>query len=73
MMSSLHRLSPVFRDYSSKYGGVAEVTSFRGKASPGHNAQTPAPAWERNCYSRARGSIAEICGAQRAKTDIEWF
>jgi hypothetical protein len=53
--------------------GRAEVTSFRGEALPGHNAQTPPTRPERNCYSRARGSIAEICGAQGAKTDIDWF
>jgi hypothetical protein len=49
------------------------ITSFRDKALPGHNAQTPDPAWERNCYSRARVSIAEICGARLVKTDIDWF
>jgi hypothetical protein len=57
----------------ARNSGQAEVTSFRGEALPGHNGQTPAVPPERNCYSRARGSIAEICGAQPAKTDIDWF
>jgi hypothetical protein len=38
-----------------------------------HKANSLAAGWARNCDLRTLGSIAEICDAQAAKTDIEWF
>ena len=74
VISSLHRRA------SRSAGVIARNTGQSGShvLSPRRVAgditrkpRTPIP--ERNCVLRARGSIAEICGARAAKTNIDWF
>jgi hypothetical protein len=52
---------------------MAQVTSFRGRALPRHNAQSPQVVRERYCVLKTRGTDAQIYDAQAAKSDIDWF
>jgi hypothetical protein len=67
----VHRLVSPPSYYSDT--GFGDATSFRAGAMLRHKAQNPAAGWARNCDLRTLGSIAEICDALAAKTDIDWF